>query len=134
MRLQGLINHPFFHHKENVFQGVDVLQWISGNGDDVREFSFFERADAGRLIEQFRCANSGRLDRLEGGESEGDQLGELAGILSVRVNAGVGAEGNFYARGDDFSLEIFSERIDLIEFGLDGRRELAVGNEIFVDK
>ncbi len=91
---------PPFITKEHVLEQAYVGRRVAGDRDQVGVQAGLDPADPVRPPHQLGCVDGGRPDRLDGRLAVPDVVGELAGVLAVRVDAAVGAVGDPDAGGD----------------------------------
>jgi hypothetical protein len=48
LALYGQHHFAAFHHEHDIAQNADVLERVAGNGNDIREVTWFEFADGSR--------------------------------------------------------------------------------------
>ena len=79
---------------------ADIGGGIAGDGDDVGEFAGGEGAETVGDAEEIGGDAGGGFEGVEGLHAVVDEEAELTGVATVRVDAGVGAEGDFDPGGD----------------------------------
>ena len=126
------VDDAFLHHEEDVLGLADILQWVTWNGDDIGEFTGFQRADFVCQAEEIGIGRSSRPERINGLHTQVNHLVELFGITPMRINGGVSAQPNFDAF-DQRALEGGMRGVDRgMGFGGDGRRDIKTTVKLFL--
>ena len=76
------------------------FEWVALDGDQVGELARRDRAELLGAAERGGGADGRGADRVQRGHAVLDHVGELACVVAVRVDAGVGAEADPHARLD----------------------------------
>src|SRR4051812_4043508 len=126
------------HHDAALDDHVDILeladvgQRVAVDGDQVAVAADRDRADVALAPQRLRGASGRGLDRLDRGHPPFDHLGELAAIVAVRIDAGVGPEQHRHA-GAHRPLEglalLQADRLLLVEAFLLGAVRSAGGED-----
>src|SRR5439155_1405995 len=89
---------PSLHHELHLFEDADIGERIAFDRDQVRVVAGFERANLVRPAQQVGGVDGRRPNGLDGLHAPVDHLGELFGIVTVRIDTSVGPEGHLCAR------------------------------------
>src|SRR5947199_10184447 len=90
-----LVHHAAFHHKAYIFKYAHILQRVGGDGDDVSVLPCLDGAYIFCATNQVCSAGCGGVDSLCRSQPELDHIEELFGVVAVRINSRIGAEGRF---------------------------------------
>src|ERR1700685_1609433 len=93
------IHYALFHHEQNTLRYFDVVERIAGDGDDVGEFTGFERSYLSLQPQEIGGRRGSRAERVSGSHAVGGHQDELERVVPMRINGGVGAERDFHAEG-----------------------------------
>src|SRR6266704_1084807 len=88
---------PTLHYEFYPFEFRNVFQRVAGNGDDIGELPFLDRADSVLPSHHLRCDRSCGLDGLCRGHTILDQIGELCGLRPMGKRSHSGSKRNFQA-------------------------------------
>src|SRR5205807_3349062 len=82
-----------FHHEPDALHFGDVLERVSGAGDDVRELAFFDRPYVvfPAVVQHARGRKKRRLQGLRRGHAPFHEVSELVGLPAVGDGRGCGA-------------------------------------------
>ena len=126
------IDDAFLHDEEDVLGLADVLEGVTGNGDDIRKLAGFKRADFVGQAEEIGVGGCSRLECINGFHAQVNHLVELFGITPVRIDGGVCAQADFDAFGD-CALKSGMEGIGRgMRFGGDGRGDIEAAVKFFL--
>ena len=93
-----LVNRAALHHEHRVLQQGNVFERVAIHGDDVGKIALLQRANAVSPAKQISGIDGGGLDGLKRRHSNLYIHGEFMRVQAMRINRGIGAEGDFYAR------------------------------------
>ena len=86
-----------FHHEFHGFQGAHVGERVAVNRDDIRIVACLEGTDFSGPAHRIGGVDRGGLNGIDGLHAPLDHFGELFGIVTVGINAGVGGKRHFCA-------------------------------------
>ena len=114
---------PPFITKRTCSSTCTSLSGLPGYRDQIRQLPRGDLAAVGdaKKIGRVECGGPDRVDWLH---AVAHQDRELLGVVTVRIDRGVGAEGDFHAGADGFAVALLRQGNDLLHFRLDRRRHL----------
>src|SRR5262249_2302966 len=118
-----LDDFPTLHYKLHSLKRGHIFDWIAVYRDDVGPGAGFERADFALPAEQVGGVDGGGLNRLKRREAESHHDGEFVRVHTVRIDGGIGAEGDFDSGGEGAGDILARGGDDFLGFGQQGRRK-----------
>src|SRR6266478_2129161 len=129
-------NGPALHDEFDGFEDARVGQRVTADSDEIGVVACFERADFVGPAKEIRGIDGGSLDGVERLHAPFGHFAELSRVVTVRVDAGIRAEGNLCA-GLESVAEIFTlQAADFLflfdGFGKHSRFRAFLQNEVIV--
>src|SRR5512146_1174564 len=92
-----LVNDTILQHQLDMLEHTNIRQRIALDGDHVGKQSRADGTDSIGPSHQLRGVAGARLERRHRGEAEGHHGPELASVEAMRIDTGIGTEGNAHA-------------------------------------
>src|SRR5579864_9194796 len=128
-----LVDDSTLHHKANILQCGDVLQWISRHCDHIGEIPSFQSADLSFPSEQLRSVDEIGLQHRQRGHSILHHQHKLARLRAMRKWPDVGTDGEGHPGGHLF-LEFEHVEVEYLMFADTLLRRSRMLSEILGDR